>query len=195
MCLKTGEQTEIVRKQIDESPYPSVICGDFNAVPNSYTYFKIKATGRMFSCQSHLELVKAMMLFGPTLRIDYILPDNHFNVNQFQMVDEALSDHHLLVSDLSLKNKISSHHNEKYLRFTFCFVVIKTVQRPCCYYTLCFYQSFIIENMSQLKVYNNLTRTKEVFESFVPGHVGMYVLRTNGERRKSSRSCEAFYHF
>ena len=29
--------------------------------------------------------------------------------------------------------------------------------------------------MSQLKVYNNLTRTKDVFESFVPGHVGMYV--------------------
>ena len=29
--------------------------------------------------------------------------------------------------------------------------------------------------MSQLKVYNSLTRQKEVFESITPGHVGMYV--------------------
>lgn len=29
--------------------------------------------------------------------------------------------------------------------------------------------------MSQLKVYNSLTRSKEVFESLTPGHVGMYV--------------------
>lgn len=29
--------------------------------------------------------------------------------------------------------------------------------------------------MSQLKVYNSLTRQKEVFESLTPGHVGMYV--------------------
>ncbi len=31
--------------------------------------------------------------------------------------------------------------------------------------------------MSQLKVYNSLTRQKEVFESITPGHVGMYVCR------------------
>lgn len=29
--------------------------------------------------------------------------------------------------------------------------------------------------MSQLKVYNSLTRQKEIFESITPGHVGMYV--------------------
>jgi cysteinyl-tRNA synthetase len=29
--------------------------------------------------------------------------------------------------------------------------------------------------MSQLKIYNSLTRQKEVFESIIPGHVGMYV--------------------
>jgi cysteinyl-tRNA synthetase len=29
--------------------------------------------------------------------------------------------------------------------------------------------------MSQLKIYNSLSRQKEVFESLIPGHVGMYV--------------------
>lgn len=100
---KQGEQTEIVRKQIDESPYPSVICGDFNAVPNSYTYFKIKGDRQDVFLSKSFGIGKSYDALAPTLRIDYILPDNHFNVNQFQMVDEALSDHHLLVSDLSLK--------------------------------------------------------------------------------------------
>jgi cysteinyl-tRNA synthetase len=42
-----------------------------------------------------------------------------------------------------------------------------------------FSTTFFIPNfqnrMSQLKVYNSLTRQKEVFESITPGHVGMYV--------------------
>lgn len=33
----------------------------------------------------------------------------------------------------------------------------------------------MIENMSEFKVYNSYTRQKEVFNSIVPGHVGMYV--------------------
>ena len=38
--------------------------------------------------------------------------------------------------------------------------------------------------MSQLKVYNSLTRQKELFKSITPGHVGMYVCGTtvSGER-------------
>jgi len=40
---------------------------------------------------------------GSTLRIDYILADNHFNIMQFDMVDEDLSDHILLVTDVQLK--------------------------------------------------------------------------------------------
>jgi len=54
-------------------------------------------------------------------------------------------------------------------------LLLKLCNGPVATTPYAFYQSFIIENMSQLKVYNNLTRTKEVFESFVPGHVGMYV--------------------
>jgi endonuclease/exonuclease/phosphatase family metal-dependent hydrolase len=37
------------------------------------------------------------------LRIDYILPDTSFTIKQFDMVDENLSDHVMLVTDLKLK--------------------------------------------------------------------------------------------
>lgn len=35
------EQVEIIRKNIDESPYPVILVGDFNAVPNSYEYYHL----------------------------------------------------------------------------------------------------------------------------------------------------------
>ncbi|CAD7806341.1 hypothetical protein CHRY9390_01497 [Chryseobacterium aquaeductus] len=35
------EQVEIIRKSIDESPYPVILAGDFNSVPNSYEYYHL----------------------------------------------------------------------------------------------------------------------------------------------------------
>lgn len=35
------EQVEIIRKNIDESPYPVILAGDFNSVPNSYEYYHL----------------------------------------------------------------------------------------------------------------------------------------------------------
>ena len=77
MCLKTGEQTEIVRKQIDESPYPSVICGDFNAVPNSYTYFKIKGDRQDVFLSKSFGIGKSYdalaLLYGSTISCPIII--------------------------------------------------------------------------------------------------------------------------
>ncbi|MDF2551680.1 MAG: endonuclease [Chryseobacterium sp.] len=35
------EQVEIIRKSIDESPYPVILAGDLNSVPNSYEYYHL----------------------------------------------------------------------------------------------------------------------------------------------------------
>jgi endonuclease/exonuclease/phosphatase (EEP) superfamily protein YafD len=37
-----GAQADILHQKITESPYPVIVCGDFNDVPNSYTYFKVR---------------------------------------------------------------------------------------------------------------------------------------------------------
>jgi endonuclease/exonuclease/phosphatase family metal-dependent hydrolase len=98
-----GLQTDMVRRASDKSPYPSVICGDFNDVPNSYTYFQIRGNRQDAFLASSFGVGRTYNALAPTLRIDYILPDKQFNILQFDMVDEGLSDHHLLVSDISLK--------------------------------------------------------------------------------------------
>ncbi|OIR05069.1 endonuclease/exonuclease/phosphatase family protein [mine drainage metagenome] len=100
---RRGAQAKIVDEAMAKSPYPSIICGDFNDVPNSYTYFHIKKNRQDVFLKKGFGIGRSFIALAPTLRIDYILPDNNFNIQQFDMVDEGLSDHIMLVTDLSLK--------------------------------------------------------------------------------------------
>jgi endonuclease/exonuclease/phosphatase family metal-dependent hydrolase len=40
---------------------------------------------------------------SPTLRIDYILANQSWDVKAWEQIDENLSDHHMLMADLLLK--------------------------------------------------------------------------------------------
>ncbi|MEP6847177.1 MAG: endonuclease/exonuclease/phosphatase family protein, partial [Panacibacter sp.] len=101
--LLRSNQAKITRDELDNAIYPSVICGDFNDVPNSYTYFHIRGDRQDAFLASSFGIGRSFNALAPTLRIDYILPDGNFIVKQSEMVDEGLSDHHLLVADLSMK--------------------------------------------------------------------------------------------
>lgn len=102
---RRGEQADIAKEAISQSPYPSVLSGDFNDVPNSYTYFTLKGVRKDAFLQKGLGIGRTYLSLAPTLRIDYILPDREFEVVQFDMIDEDLSDHLLLVADLQLKKQ------------------------------------------------------------------------------------------
>lgn len=100
---RRGVEANTVREELDKSALPSIICGDFNDVPNSYTYFHIKGYRQDAFLKKGFGIGRSFIALAPTLRIDYILPDNNFEIKQFDMVDEGLSDHIMLVSDLVLK--------------------------------------------------------------------------------------------
>lgn len=97
-------QAGMIRHAADSTPFPSIICGDFNDVPASYAYFKIRGAHRYDAfLKKSWGIGRTFYAIAPTLRIDYILPEQRFQVEQFDLIDENLSDHLLLVSDLSLK--------------------------------------------------------------------------------------------
>ncbi len=100
-----GQQADIVRSQTDGCTHVSVVCGDFNDVPNSYTYAHIRNLRQDAFLAKGLGVGKTYNALAPMLRIDYILPDTSFSIKQFGTVDENLSDHVMLVSDIQLKNK------------------------------------------------------------------------------------------
>lgn len=98
-----GKQAGIVRSELDSCQRTSIICGDFNDVPGSFTYFNIRNNRQDAFLAKSFGLGRSYLSLAPTLRIDYILPDTNFTIHQFDMVDEDLSDHIMLVTDVSLK--------------------------------------------------------------------------------------------
>lgn len=96
-------QAETLGKKIKESPYPVIVCGDFNDVPNSYTYFTIKGDLQDAFLKKGSGFGRTLRLISPTLRIDYILADKKFEVTRFHRFKVPYSDHYPIVTDLLLK--------------------------------------------------------------------------------------------
>jgi endonuclease/exonuclease/phosphatase family metal-dependent hydrolase len=98
-----GSEADLASEKIRESPYPAIVCGDFNDVPNSYTYFKIKDDLQDAFLKKGNGIGRTFRFLSPTLRIDYILPDKKFKVEQFNRIVVPFSDHYPIVADLSLR--------------------------------------------------------------------------------------------
>jgi endonuclease/exonuclease/phosphatase family metal-dependent hydrolase len=97
-----GDQADVVRTFLDKSPFPGVICGDFNDVPNSYTYFTIRKDWQDAFLQKGFGIGRTYVHISPTLRIDYILASRSLNVLQCRKYALPWSDHNPVAADLSL---------------------------------------------------------------------------------------------
>lgn len=103
--LKTGyehryKQAQTVKEKIDESPYPVIITGDFNDVPNSNTYFTIKGKLKDTFLKKGSGIGRTFRFISPTLRIDFIFADGSFKVDQFRVIHVPYSDHFPVETDL-----------------------------------------------------------------------------------------------
>ncbi len=79
---KRSAQAEIVREQIESSPYPAIVCGDFNDIPSSYTYFKVRGSMQDAFLKKGFGLGRTYTGISPILRIDYLF----FNENKFKIL-------------------------------------------------------------------------------------------------------------
>ena len=98
-----GAQAESVRGALEKSPYPSILCGDFNDVPNSYTYFQIRGGMQDAFIRRGAGIGRTYASISPTLRIDYILADQQFDIVQCKKVELSYSDHYPVIADVVLK--------------------------------------------------------------------------------------------
>ncbi|MGH2563510.1 MAG: endonuclease/exonuclease/phosphatase family protein [Ginsengibacter sp.] len=97
-------QSVYVHKKMQESPYPSIMCGDFNDVPNSNTYFTVKGNLRDVFLKKGSGFGQTIPFFSQMLRIDYIFADKKFKVTQFHIDHVNYSNHFPLVTDLDFSN-------------------------------------------------------------------------------------------
>jgi endonuclease/exonuclease/phosphatase family metal-dependent hydrolase len=100
-----ASQADIVRQIMDDSPYPTIFCGDLNDTPNSYTYFTIRGDMQDAFLEKGFGIGRTFSSLSPTLRIDFILTDDQFSIKQFTRVVKYLSDHFMLMADVELKQK------------------------------------------------------------------------------------------
>ena len=100
--IRRSQQADIVGDFIRQSPYPVIVCGDFNDTPASYTYFTIKGDLQDAFLQKGLGIGRTFTGLAPTLRIDYVFVSNHFKVNSFRKIISDLSDHYPVIANLSL---------------------------------------------------------------------------------------------
>lgn len=99
--LNRQVQAQRVKESITESPYPVVVCGDFNDVPNSYAYEAIGDGLQDAFVKKGSGMGRTFSNIAPTLRIDNIFVDKRYSVNQFVRIPKKLSDHFPILTDIS----------------------------------------------------------------------------------------------
>ena len=97
---RRAEEVHVIKEHMQKSPYPLIVCGDFNDTPLSFAYHSIKRN-----------LVDAFRHSGkgigdsfvkiPALRIDYILHDADFKSTNYQKYNQILSDHYAVSCEIT----------------------------------------------------------------------------------------------
>jgi endonuclease/exonuclease/phosphatase family metal-dependent hydrolase len=90
-----AEQVDVLKMNIRHSPYPVVICGDFNDTPASYTYHEMTTGFHDSFCTAGSGFLGSTYAGNfPSFRIDYILYDNSFTASNYSKNSITLSDHY-----------------------------------------------------------------------------------------------------
>ncbi|MFZ6052851.1 endonuclease/exonuclease/phosphatase family protein [Halocola ammonii] len=98
---KRQAQVDKIVKNIIRSPYPVVLCGDFNDTPISYTYSVVDEVLLDAFVQSGSGLGRTYNGPFPSFRIDYIWHDKNFESYNFKTLPLELSDHLPIRVDLA----------------------------------------------------------------------------------------------
>jgi endonuclease/exonuclease/phosphatase family metal-dependent hydrolase len=96
-------QARMIRQKINESPYPVIVCGDFNDTPSSYAYKKTRGKLKDAFIQSGKGIGMTYVGKLPSFRIDYIFHSPKIRSFNFNIHQLPYSDHLPISCDLVIK--------------------------------------------------------------------------------------------
>ena len=98
---KRSEQVDYMAYVIKNSPYPVMVCGDFNDTPVSYSYSRLKRKLRDSFVKAGNGTGTTYHESFPSFRIDYIFHDRKYKVRDYHTSKIDLSDHYPIYCVLS----------------------------------------------------------------------------------------------
>lgn len=101
--VKRSIQVDSAAAIIAQSPYPVILCGDFNDLPGSYTYVRMRGNLQDPFTQKGFGFGHTYNMLSSTLRIDYLFYDSrHFRLIGFKSPQTRLSDHNPVIANLRI---------------------------------------------------------------------------------------------
>ena len=91
---KRADQAKVVAGYIEQSPYPIILCGDFNDTPSSFTYHTISHSLQDAFLNSGFGLGSTYAGGVPFLRIDFILHSPELLSSKYERHKVNFSDHY-----------------------------------------------------------------------------------------------------
>ena len=95
-----AEQAQQLAASVSKSPYPVILCGDFNDVPWSYPYRHLSANLTDAFLQSGSGWGATWQRFGDLFRIDYLLCSKYIQTHHYQLFANDWSDHKIQFTEL-----------------------------------------------------------------------------------------------
>ncbi len=97
------KQVKALKKSMDESPYPVLLCADLNDVPVSYAYYQLTSKLEDAFIQSAFGIGETYHGKLPFLRIDYIFHSSDIKSGEFKVIEKGLTDHYPVTCEIELK--------------------------------------------------------------------------------------------
>ena len=97
-----AQQARLIALEIGKSPYPVIVCGDFNDTPTSFAYHRIAKNLNDAFIKSGKGLGNTYNSVLPPIRIDYILYSKTFQSNAFAVLNAPYSDHFPISCELRI---------------------------------------------------------------------------------------------
>jgi len=97
---KRAEQVDQLAGIIAQSPYPVMLCADFNDTPASYAYRQLARTHTDSFTAAGSGLGQTYSQILPILRIDYIFVDKKMKVIDYKTIRKEYSDHYPIIATI-----------------------------------------------------------------------------------------------
>ena len=91
---RRSAQVDALLQSEASSPYPSLVCGDFNDTPISYTYHRLIQTKKDSFAESGTGFGATYSVFWPMIRVDYILLPQEYAADRHETLRVPWSDHY-----------------------------------------------------------------------------------------------------